>query len=117
MTEHSTFQAIAFAAILVVSTLGGATMAVAAQDSTPDGPAVETKGTVTIDSYNVTWDPVSYENNNGDVESLEAHVNDSADNPWAYTPTSAFAHLSIVVSEEVKPGTWAVEEPTGKRSE
>jgi hypothetical protein len=87
MTEHSTFQAIAFAAILVVSTLGGATMAVAAQDSTPDGPAVETEGTVTIDSYNVTWDPVSYENNNGDVESLEAHVNDSADNPWMYTPT------------------------------
>ena len=33
------------------------------------------------------------------------------------TPTSTFSHLSIVVSEQGVPGTYAAEEPTGKRSE
>ena len=33
------------------------------------------------------------------------------------TPESTFAHLSIVIADENGEGTFAVEEPTGKRTE
>jgi hypothetical protein len=92
--------AVAFAVLVVGSGLVGAVGMVAAQEnSTPTHPSGMTEGTVTLAKHNVTWSDLAYENDNGEVTQLDAHVNESVDNPYsfetteiAYEDATAFPH-------------------------
>jgi len=76
--------------------LSAAGPAVAAQaDTSPDGLATGSDAVpdawidvdVTKDSHEMGWSPAEYEDDNGDTATLDAHVNESAENPVTYTAT------------------------------
>ncbi|MFC7028818.1 hypothetical protein ACFQH8_18135 [Halomicroarcula sp. GCM10025710] len=85
-TSRSTIGSLTLATLLICSVLVGAVGGVSAQSSEPV-VNTQTHGTVTIDAYNVSWDPIQYENDNGKLVEHPSHVNQSADNPYSYTVT------------------------------
>ncbi|WP_050037915.1 MULTISPECIES: hypothetical protein [unclassified Haloarcula] len=72
--------------LLVVSAVAGTGTVAAQQSGTPVADTT-TSGEVTIQSYNVSWDPIQYENNNGELVAHPSHVNESVDNPYSFVAT------------------------------
>jgi len=73
--------------LLVGSALVAGTGPAAAQQSGTTVANPTTSGEVTIQSYNVSWDPIQYENNNGELVAHPSHVNESVDNPYSFVAT------------------------------
>ncbi|WP_435065955.1 hypothetical protein [Halobaculum sp. EA56] len=83
------FGAVFFAAILVASALIGAAGTVVADgtDSTVD-PHSAPGTQIEIAASDLSWDdPLSFEDNDGDVVTPDVRLNESADNPFHYTFT------------------------------
>jgi hypothetical protein len=76
-----------FLVVLLVGSAFAVTGTVAAQQSGTTVANPTTSGEVTIQSYNVSWDPIQYENNNGELVAHPSHVNESVDNPYSFVAT------------------------------
>lgn len=99
------FKAALFAMLVLFSAVAG-TAGLAVAQSSADAPMPETSAAYTNDNYNMSWSsPLSYENDNGETVTLDAHVNKSVDNPYSFTATDvefddadAFPHSKSSVS-------------------
>lgn len=80
-------------ATLVLSVVGGAAAQAIDDPQEIDyesnaTPNVAIETTVTVDEVEPGWEPTEYEGNNGEVQELPAHVNDSVENPTSLVATN-----------------------------
>lgn len=80
-------KAVLLAAVLVFSVVAG-TAGVAMAQSSAEAPMPETSAQYTNENYNMTWSsPLTYENDQGETVTLEAEMNETADNPYSFVAT------------------------------
>lgn len=76
-----------FAMLVLFSAVAG-TAGMALAQSSAEAPNPETSAQYTNDNYNMTWSsPLTFENDQGELETLDARVNESADNPYSFVAT------------------------------
>jgi hypothetical protein len=94
-----------FAMLVLVSAVAG-TAGIALAQSSAEAPMPETSAEYTNENYNQTWSsPLTYENDQGETVTLDARVNETADNPYSFVATDvefedsgAFPHDKADVS-------------------
>ena len=104
----------ALLAMLVVFSVFAGTAGVAMAQSSAEAPMPETSAEYTNENYNMTWSsPLTYENDQGETVTLEAEVNETADNPYSFVATDvefedagAFPHDKSDVSG-LDAGEWS----------
>lgn len=114
-------KSIALVLVALIATSGIATALGGSVNWGSDpAPNTEFARTETKAVHDMTWgtsddDLRKYENNNGDVVSMEAEINDSADNPVSFVPTDieagdlgAFPHAKSSVNV-TDAGEWSVD--------
>ncbi|AZH25279.1 hypothetical protein [Haloplanus aerogenes] len=75
------------AMLVLVSAVAG-TAGVALAQSSAGAPMPETSAEYTNENYNMSWSsPLTYENDQGETVTLDARVNESADNPYSFVAT------------------------------
>ena len=84
--------ALMFVTLVVASSIVAATGGTIDWSSDP-APNLEYARTETKAAHDMTWGTSDdalrkYENNNGEVVTMEAEINESADNPVSFVPTS-----------------------------
>ena len=76
-----------FAMLVLFSAVAG-TAGVALAQSSAEAPMPETSAQYTNENYNMSWSsPLTYENDQGETVTLDARVNESADNPYSFVAT------------------------------
>ncbi|MFB6189748.1 MAG: hypothetical protein ABEI57_07665 [Halapricum sp.] len=86
-TRFTTVVAIFFAVLVVGAAPASAATTQPNFDAEPT-PNPEQSATVTKAVHDMTWDsPLQYESNDGDLTSMNAHVNESVDNPYSFVVT------------------------------
>lgn len=85
--------ALVLAGTMLLSVAGGAAIAQSVDDpqeidyESDATPNVAIETTVTVDEVEPGWGPTEYEGNNGELQELPAHVNDSVENPASLVAT------------------------------